>query len=386
MEDKQIIELLNKYNDGTLSPEEKTILESWYVMQASNTNYDLSTEEIDRNLEIIGKGLPLKNNAVQITLWSRIISAAAVLIFISLGIYFYSNYSDKPEREYADIDIKKEITPGGNKAILTLADGSKISLTDANNGDIAKQAGIRITKTADGQLMYTILDATSEALTLVYNTIETPRGGQYQIILPDGSKVWLNAASSLRYPPSFASQKERRIELNGEAYFEVAKDKLHPFIVSTNEQEIKVLGTHFNVNAYSDEPQIKTTLLEGSVLVYKPGTNSPLEGSKVKLIPGQQSVFDDNSIKISSVNIEDVVAWKNGYFRFDDESLESIMRKISRWYDVDITWRDESVKSEPFAAITSRFVNVSSLLKMIEQTGDAEFDIEDGKIIISKKK
>lgn len=381
MEDKQIIELLNKYNDGTLTPEEKAILESWYVMQASNTNYDLSKKEIDRNLEIIGKSLPLKNNAVQITLWSRIISAAAILIFISLGIYFYSNYSDKPEREYADIDIKKEITPGGNKAILTLADGSKISLTDANNGDIAKQAGIRITKTADGQLIYTILDATSEALTLVYNTIETPRGGQYQIILPDGTKVWLNAASSLKYPASFASLKERRVELNGEAYFEVAKDKNHPFIVKTDKQEVEVLGTHFNINTYADEPAVKTTLLEGLVKVSQLTTHN-----SQFLKPGQQSVLTDNGISVSEVNTEEVIAWKNGYFRFDDEKLGSIMRKIARWYDVDVTWQDETLKNELFGAVTTRFANVSSLLKMMEQTGDVEFNIEDGKIIVSKKR
>lgn len=386
MEDKQLRELLNKYSEGALNPEEKAILESWYVMQASNSNLDLSDKEIDLNLKKIGKNLPLKYNAVRISLWSGIISAAAILIIISSGIYFYSANIDKTLGEYAGTDIRREIAPGGNKAILTLADGSKISLTDASNGDIARQAGIRITKTADGQLIYTILDAASEPSNPVYNTIETPRGGQYQVILPDGSKVWLNAASSLKYPPSFASQKERRIELNGEAYFEIAKDKLHPFIVNTNKQEIKVLGTHFNVNAYSDEPQIKTTLLEGSVLVYKSDTDFPSEGGKVMLIPGQQSVFDGNSIKINSVDPEDVVAWKNGYFRFDDESLESIMRKISRWYDVDITWRDESVKSESFAAVSTRFANVSSLLKMIEQTGDVKFNIEDGKIIVSKKK
>ncbi len=388
MEDKQIIELLNKYNDGTLKPEEKAILESWYVMQASNTNYDLSNKEIDRNLEIIGKSLPLKNNAVQITLWSRIISAAAVLIFISLGIYFYSNYSDKPEREYADIDIKKEITPGGNKAILTLADGSKISLTDANKGDIAKQAGIRITKTADGQLIYEVrhleggrTERSLPAVEMTYNTIETPRGGQYQVILPDGTKVWLNAASSLKYPASFASLKERRVELNGEAYFEVAKDKNHPFIVKTDKQEVEVLGTHFNINTYADEPAVKTTLLEGSVKVSQLTTHN-----SQFLKPGQQAVLTDNGISVSEVNTEEVIAWKNGYFRFDDEKLGSIMRKIARWYDVDVTWQDGTLKNELFGAVTTRFANVSSLLKMMEQTGDVEFNIEDGKIIVSKKR
>lgn len=389
MQDKQIIELINKYHDGTISPEGRTILESWYLKQASVNNYDLSKKDIDHNLEIIEKGLPLKYNTSLAMLWPRSIAVAAILICISFGMYFYINYNDDPNNGYVDIEIKKEIVPGSNKAILTLADGSKISLTDANSGDLVKENGIKITKTADGQLVYEVRQ-TKETQTdgsdykdkITYNTLETPRGGQYQIILPDGSKVWLNAASILRYPSNFASHKERKVELYGEAYFEVFKDKLHPFIVRTNKQEIKVLGTHFNISAYSDESQVKTTLLEGSVMVYNPDIN----GDKVKLIPGQQSVSDGKSIKVNSVDLEGVIAWKNGYFRFDDESLESIMSKISRWYNVDINWQDESVKSELFAAVTTRFVNVSNLLKMLEQTGDVKFDVRDGKITVSKKR
>jgi transmembrane sensor len=319
--------------------------------------------------------------------WPRITAAAAfILIALSFGLYFFSD-TENSTIQYNVGSTQLDIAPGGNKAILTMADGRKISLNDANNGLLVEQSGIRITKTADGQLIYTVSDRPdgrpgyrTQNSELQYNMVETPRGGQYQVILPDGTKVWLNAASSLKYPPSFASLKERRVEMNGEAYFEVAKDKRHPFIVKTDKQEVEVLGTHFNINTYADEPGVKTTLLEGSVKISQLNThNSQL------LKSGQQSVLTSNGISVSEINAEDAIAWKNGLFRFDNEKLGSIMGKVGRWYDVDVIWQDEGLKNELFGAVTSRFTNVSSLLKMMEQTGDVKFKIGDGKIIVSKK-
>ena len=318
----------------------------------------------------------IKTNNRNIFQWS-ISVAAAIIIIAAAGLFFYS--PNKNAEQPAKLTIKKDIAPGGNKAILTLSNGKKISLTDASNGQLAENSGIRITKTADGQLIYTVLGE-SRDLNPKHNTIETPKGGQYQVILPDGSKVWLNAASSLRYPVSFEPLSKRQVELSGEAYFEVAKDKTRPFLVSTNGQEVEVLGTHFNINGYADEPSVKTTLLEGSIKVL----NRISDNSQL-LQPGQQSTITGNTTTVSDVDIQEVIAWKNGHFRFDDENLEGIMRKISRWYDIDVVWQDPSAKNERFAAVTSRFNNVSKLLRMLEQTGDVKFEIEGRKIRIKKK-
>lgn len=397
--------LIFKYFKGELSKEEKVELDIWRNKNIRNkTLFEelLDEEKLKIRLQKFNRREKdvLWNNVLkeinstddldaipvkQLVPWYRIVTVASVLIFISIISYLYSTkHSNTQVVEYR---IQNDVAPGGNKAILTLADGRKISLTDASNGALAEQSGIRITKTSDGQLIYEV--GLSQAKTgrflpaagMTFNTIETPRGGQYRVILPDGTNVWLNAESSLKYPASFALLKERRVELNGEAYFEVAKDKNLPFIVKTDKQEVEVLGTHFNVNNYADEPTVKTTLLEGLVKVSQLTTNN-----SQFLKHGQQSILTNNSMSVSEVNIEQVIAWKNGYFHFDDEKLGSIMRKIARWYNVKVTWQDETLKNELFGAVTTRFANVSSLLKMMEQTGDVEFNIEDREIIVSKKR
>jgi len=299
------------------------------------------------------------------------------LMAADLKIYRRANKPNNP------IAQKNDIAPGGNKAILTLADGSKIALTDAGNGKIASQNGIQITKSAKGQLIYTIKAsgdpnaASGTAQQAAFNTIETPKGGQFQVILPDGSKVWLNAFSSLKFPVNFSALKERRVELKGEAYFEVVHNQALPFRVITDKQEVEDLGTRFNVNAYADEASTKTSLLQGKVRITAGEKN-------VLLAPGQQATVSNN-IKVSEINPEEVIAWKNGYFNFDDEKLENIMRSVARWYNVDVVFEDESLKNETFGAITTRFSNISTLLKIMEQTGDARFRIEGSTIKIKKK-
>jgi transmembrane sensor len=247
---------------------------------------------------------------------------------------------------------------------------------------------VQITKAANGQLVYTIKASNapnvagapakagnSEAL--AYNTISTPIGGQYQVILPDGSRVWLNAMSSIKFPVSFSTLKERRIELSGEAYFEVEHDKDHPFKVITAKQEVEDLGTQFDVNAYADEASTKTTLLKGSVEV--------TAGDNVSLLkPGQQAKVTNN-ITVAEVNTQAVIAWKNGYFMFDDDKLDDIMRLVSRWYNIKVIYADESVKDETFGALSTRFANISILLNIMEQTGNAHFKINGSTITISKK-
>jgi len=305
--------------------------------------------------------------------------AALAICVLSAGLYVYQ-YNNHPQQQISKEKSFSDAAPGGNKAVLTLANGKQILLTDAGNGVLAKEAGMRITKTADGQLVYHIDSAGSSSANneLSYNTISTPRGGQYQVNLPDGSKVWLNAASSLKFHADFSKAEKRDVILTGEAYFEVAKDKHKPFTVSTGRQSLEVLGTHFNVSAYANDNSTKTTLIEGAVSI----TSSH---DRVLLKPGQQAELI-GSLKVSDVDAEESIAWKKGYFSFDDEELESIMKKISRWYDVDVAYKDAALKHELFAAYASRFSNVSLLLKRLNQVGKAHFELEGRIIQISWKR
>ncbi|XHR97035.1 FecR family protein [Mucilaginibacter sp. UC70_90] len=210
------------------------------------------------------------------------------------------------------------------------------------------------------------------------NTITTPRGGQYQVILEDGTKVQLNAASSIKFPEYFTGAN-REIELNGEAYFEVAKDKAHPFIVKANSTRVQVLGTHFNINAYSDNPDITTTLLEGSVKMSKGAV-------AVMLLPGQQGAVNQNSssIKVSRADVEANMAWTKGFFVFHDQSIVTIMKQVSRWYDVDIEYQDIQVQENEFGGTISKYKDIEELLDNIKLTGSIHYKIEGRRVIIMK--
>lgn len=304
--------------------------------------------------------------------------AAAVLGILSVGMLEYRHQwlFHKVNRLKTAVS---DIAPGKNDAVLTLSDGRKIVLTEKGNGELAEQAGIKITKAADGKLVYHIEDAgdLESGSASLYNTITTPKGGQYQVNLPDGTKVWLNSASSIKFPIVFTKAATRKVELSGEGYFEVAKDKNHPFIVQTLQQSVQVLGTHFDISSYAEDRSTKTTLLEGAVSITANHQTSVLK-------PGQQADVS-TVIHISEVDTENAVAWKNGYFLFDDEELESVMNKIARWYDVEIVYNDDQLKHELFAAYTTRFANVSQLLKRMNLMGNARFELVGRKIIVSGK-
>lgn len=307
-------------------------------------------------------------------LWPKLVAAASILVAIFAGLYFYSG-TGHTLNSIATASTKHDAAPGGNKATLTLSDGSQISLTDAGNGQLAEQAGVRITKNADGQLVYSIVP--SDTKELAYNTISTPRGGVYQINLPDGTSVWLNAASSIKFPTTFAHLSQRQVELRGEAYFEVAKNKKLPFIVSTGQQQVEVLGTHFNINSYEDEEEVKTTLLEGSVKVSA--------GNVMFLKPGQQatsSVRSGGKVKVSPANIEQAMAWKNGFFHFEKENLHSVLRQLARWYDVEVVYQIDRPDDE-FVGDIPRGVKLSEVLKILEFEG-THFRIEGRKLFVIK--
>lgn len=389
MNKAEVEKLLQKYSDELCTEQEKALVESWHLTELATKNSDLNHADlIDAKSQIwnaIEEQTELKAGK-KYALWLKIASAAVVLFFISFVINNQIKKQVPAEQDFGKT-ITKTIEPGGNKATLTLADGSKISLTDATNGIIAKQAGINITKTNKGELIYTVASELTAKAKDLFNTIETPRGGQYQVNLPDGTKVWLNAASSLKYPAVF-NQSNRVVELKGEAYFEVAKlinktGNRVPFKVKSNlgegrNQEVEVLGTHFNINAYDNEPNSKTTLLEGSVRVLN------VSASTSNLLkPGQQSIIRSSSpsILIKDVDAEETVTWKDGFFSFNDENLETIMNKISRWYNVDIEYRGTKI-NKLFGGRISRFNSVNEVLETLQTTGDVHFKIEERRILV----
>ena len=385
-ETERINLLAKKMQDGTITPEEKQEFERWYASFNDSyieINSDENLEDLEHRIytNIIAKAhiKPLRKTVL---LW-KIASSAAAVILIFFGIYYF-NHTDTPEIAYTKKHIATDITHGENKAILTLADGSVISLDSANNGKIAKQSGIEITKTADGQLVYTTSEKSSDLASnsLLFNTVSTPRGGQYQIVLPDGTHVWLNASSSLKYPTSFKGS-ERKVELEGEAYFEVVSNKKMPFRVLSKNQLVEVLGTHFNINSYADENVTKTTLLEGSVKIARlSGAQKSLSDYKI-LIPGQQAVLAEK-IKVSNVDTEEAVAWKNGELMFSSQEIKGVMRQISRWYDVDIIYED-NIDDIILSGSISKYANVSKVLEILELTGNIHFKIEGRRILVMHK-
>ena len=303
-------------------------------------------------------------------LWYSGAAAAAVGLIVAGLFYFNQVPVSKPTG--VQVVYSNDIAPGKLGATLTLANGKKIDLSAAANGLIAEQEGVSISKTLDGKLVYTIKE--SKSTIQEFNTLSTVNGQQYEVILPDGSKIWLNAASTLTYPANFAKLNKRKVELNGEAYFEVAKDKSRPFVVRTDRQEVEVLGTHFNVNSYGNEDAIKTTLLEGSVRV------SDSKSQKV-LLPGQQSLLTDDALSISKADVDEAVAWKNGDFIFKDEAFNTILRQIARWYNVEIS----DSKDRPdlrLSGTISKSKNLSTVLKALEVTGEIKFKIEGKRVTV----
>lgn len=310
----------------------------------------------------------------RVILLRKIAIAASVIGLLLLSTFLLYNRNTSKGNVNAEVNeqpFKNDVSPGGDKATLTLADGSSILLDDAQNGTLAQQGSSKVIKVG-GKLMYDPTNKNSKEV--VYNTISTPNGGQYQLELPDGSLVWLNATSSIHFPTSFIG-KERRVEITGEAYFEVAKNRDMPFIVNVNGAEVQVLGTHFNVNAYSDEDNIKTTLLEGSVK-FVSGTNINM------LKPGQQSQLASNGLiqVVSNVDVDEVVAWKNGMFDFENAGIETVMRQLSRWYNVEIEYKGKT--DDLFFADMRRNIQLSDALKALELTGKVKFDIQGKKIIV----
>ncbi|WP_353138775.1 FecR domain-containing protein [Pseudopedobacter sp.] len=392
----KISELVVKHIREELSVDERQQLENW--LNSDVGNKALLDKLVDeQKLKIEAEYFFGKNNKEQA--WQNIIERkeqvdrykpsywlitkyAAAVAFIVLSVMAVLKFrlssvdTGSGEKSLAKVE-PAEIYPGGNKAVLTLADGSHIVLDSLANGNVAEQYGSIIKKTKEGQIIYDLSSLSSKKTNneIVYNIISTPKGGEYQLILPDGTKVWLNSMSSLRFPVTF-SGKERRVELIGEGYFEVAKDKTKPFYVKAKDMEIRVLGTHFNISSFADESQIKTTLLEGSVKINR--------GNKEAILtPGQEAVAYNgkSGFTTQDADIEQTMAWRNGYFLFRDESIESLMRRISRWYNVEIAYED-NLEGKTFGGKFSKNSTLSELLKSLELTGTVKFKMHERRVTV----
>jgi transmembrane sensor len=403
-------ELAEKWLNNTISPQESEEFLQWYNSGQENDVYipkDYADSDQDLKKRIFAEinhniSEPVLSPSYRIQSW---FAAAAVIIAVfAAGLYFSSEtketkqyVADKvisepkttsPLRRVSSVSevedqksvMVNDIEAGENKAILTLGDGSKIILDDAKNGILANQGGNSVLKAAEGEVIYSFLSEVKDLLTedenapVIYNTIETPKGGKFQIKLPDGSKVWLNAASSLRFPTVFNGSK-RQVELKGEAYFEVSPDKSKIFEVNTRNQVVQVLGTHFNINAYLDEPTVNTTLLEGSVRVSDLRTNiSQL------LKPGEQSQLSEQIEVINLKNTNEAVAWKEGYFQFDEADIKTVMRQIERWYDVSVVYEGD-LPNYRFGGEIERNLSLLQVLKVLEKT-KVHFRLEGREVIV----
>jgi hypothetical protein len=390
----RIADLLKIYTDGQATPEEEqelfnlmeiikdeTIIKKHIKKLLSEHKSDdhIPTTDWERLYQKIVEEKNKRHTGLVIRRMYWAGWAAAAIIFLLLGTGYYL-FTHKKQEQQGEVVKTERITnndiapPNTVNAVLTLANGQSIILDSTGNGTLALQGAVNVVKLADGQIAYR---GTSKEIQ--YNILSNPRGSKViSLSLADGSKVWLNAASSLKYPTAFTG-KERKVEITGEAYFEVAHNPDHPFIVSRAGTSIEVLGTHFNVNAYDDESSLDVTLLEGSVSVMASHSMHP---EMIK--PGTQAQVNKNGdIQMdNSVDLNEVIAWKNGLFSFKGTDIESIMRQVSRWYDVDVIFK-EPIK-EKFYAEVSKSTNVSTLLEMLQATKAVQFNVEGNTITVTQ--
>ncbi|MGJ1434130.1 FecR family protein [Sphingobacterium spiritivorum] len=366
MNDNTIDILVEKYANNTCSEQERMLLELWIETLPETDKVVLSAEKKQFLWEQLDAKISssTSNKSIYRSLKRYLPYAAAVLIMSMTTLFVWQTQTGQQE---TPVKIADKVVPGSDQATLTLADGRKIELTTEHS---TLASGITIQKTADGQLKYIVQRGVTGG---EYNVIETPRGGQFLIELSDGSEVTLNAASSLRFPTDMSDGDLRKVELKGEGYFAVAKDKKRPFIVQSNGQEIKVLGTVFNVNTYDLSNNI-TTLLEGRIQI---------NNQKI-LTPGQQAHVKGKDIFISQVDAEDFVDWKNNEFVFRDESLQSILNRVSRWYNVDVQYAKEGSRYITFSGKISRYAEVEKVLELLQSTSTLKFKIINRTIIVNQ--
>lgn len=363
-------------------PVKQELWQLWHELDEEETlalpNWDAVLDKI--NAQVVNWEQAPKVSVQRKHFFWRIAAAAAILCVLGMAAYLL-NENKKIDISTAANSIKstdRDIAPGGNKAVLILSNGKAVVLDSMRQGQLAVQGNSKVMKINNGLLAYNQQLAKAHIPGPVkYNTLKTPRGGMYQLVLPDGTKTWLNAASSIRFPVAFTG-KERRVEISGEVYFEVAKDENKPFIVKKGHMAISVLGTHFNVMAYDDEAGIKVTLLEGLVRISQEATNN------TRLVKrGEQAlVTPDGPIALTKgVNMEEAIAWTNNLFWFDGNNIQTVMGRISRWYNIDVEIKGNI--SQHFTGVIPRDLMVSEVFKVLNKTGKINYKIEGNKIIVS---
>jgi ferric-dicitrate binding protein FerR (iron transport regulator) len=364
MPTSRIVYLLQQYLDKRISKEELVELNSLLEDESAEEPMQRAMETILRSE--LAEDQPRRVYSIRKIGW---MAAAAVVLMAVTGLWLI--YSAGREKAPASVAVAHDAAPGGNKALLTLGNGDTIQLDEARAGLVGQQGRTRLIKSVDAQLLYEGAGGDSG---IQYNVLATPRGGQYKLVLPDGTRVWLNAATTLRYPTAFTG-KDRVVELDGEAYFEVAANASRPFQVDVkNGQRVDVLGTHFNIMSYADEPVTKTTLLEGSVQVSK-------DEKKAVIRPGQEAqVGKDGSLVVMNADGDGAVAWKNGLFKFEEADMEQVMRQLSRWYDLQVVYT-RGVPRDRFQGEMYRDVNLSKIVKILEASG-VHFRIEGKKLLV----
>ncbi|WP_316815317.1 FecR family protein [Pedobacter nyackensis] len=368
-------DLLNRYALGECSAEEQLIVEAFFVADLKKNYEDVSAQELEAAYQHISSNVNMHISAdrkiSRIGLWFRYAGIAAAVTAIVFGIWFF-NYHNKGILKQQNDVVVNDIAPGKNSATLSI-NGKLIQLSDTKTGVVIDASKVTYNdSSALSDLRQILSDGKSRMVTAT-----TPRGGTYQFILQDGTKVWLNADSKLEFLPDYKNQKQRIVRLEGEGYFEVAKDKKRSFIVESAGQKVEVLGTHFNINSYPDEANVKTTLLEGSVRI------SSNAEKNILLKPNEQAVVAGNhEIIVNQVIPEEVIAWKNGDFVFDHEDFESIIRKVEKWYNVEFIYSKGRYSQLKMNGSVSRSKNISSVLEALQQAGGLTFKREGRRIMV----
>ncbi|WP_316788342.1 FecR family protein [Pedobacter frigoris] len=396
MDREQFLVLIQKYLAGEASLEEEQLLLNFYGSFQDSDVWDERTMGVKEQIEakmlsrIQAHVAGTKTEKPVVKLWPRIAAVAAAVAMVVFGVWFFNSDREILKQVQDDV-VANDIAPGKNGATITLANGKVIQLSDAKSGvvigeDLKYNDNTAVVDPSSRGNERSPGHATSRdlsSLRSVEMTASTTKGQTYIFTLLDGTKVWLNADSKITFKNQFIG-RTRHILLEGEAYFEVAKNKKSPFVVKTREQEVMVLGTHFNINSYADESSVKTTLFEGSVnvsrLLTKVGVNKDLGGKTLK--PGQQSILNRENFKVIEANMDEAIAWKNNEFMFESQSIESIMKMVERWYDVEVIYTGNK-PAEKYSGTVSRFDNVSSVLRILESSGGVHFKIEGRKIYVS---
>lgn len=360
MDKSQINNLLDKLATGSFTPMDEQQALSYIHRFNSDGPTGLTDENFFKAEAEMWQMIDRKTGNKHFRLFRNFAAAAVAIIIFAAGFYYYNSSNFKAVKL---VSYTKDIPAGKDGATLTLGDGKKIAISEASVGMLVDDTNITITKTADGMVVYKV--KSSDRAVTEYNTLETSNGQQGKIILPDNSKVFLNAGSSIKYPASFYNLSERRVELYGEAYFEISKDKKHPFIVKTRNQDVRVLGTHFNISSYSNEHITKTTLLEGSVLI----------DSKYVLKPGELAVNSNGKLDVVPADTDLELAWRNNDFYFRETSMESVMKQIARWYDIQVEYSEPHLKSISINGLISRSKPLSIVLERLGAAGQMRFKI-----------